>query len=207
MKKIGSTYYDDAYFADNNKHVIITDVDLVDDCDLVILWGGEDISPTIYGEQGGHYTHKTAPNKRDIFELAVMKRAVEQNIPILGVCRGMQLMVAANGGKLWQHVDGHEHGSHLVKFSDGTIIRTNSLHHQMVRPADWMEVLANTVMPLSRWKYDQDGRHEDNFAEPEFVYIPNVGLGVQAHPEYSDKNSQLTLKTVSLIKHYFDIKL
>src|SRR5829696_4775262 len=75
-------------------------LDLVDG---LILAGGTDIDPSAYGAPRHEETRTTSP-ERDRFELALAARAMERDLPLLGVCRGMQLMNVARGGTLDQHL-------------------------------------------------------------------------------------------------------
>ena len=65
--------------------------------DKVLLTGGEDVSPQLYGEEPHNYLGKTSL-ERDFFELAVIEAAIEENKPILGVCRGLQILNVKFGG-------------------------------------------------------------------------------------------------------------
>src|SRR5919204_6363350 len=76
--------------------------EVLDLVDGLILAGGADIDPSSYGEPAHPETRGTVP-ERDTFEIALARRALERDIPLLGVCRGMQLMNIARGGTLLQH--------------------------------------------------------------------------------------------------------
>src|SRR5512133_2213710 len=105
---------------------------ILDLLDGLILAGGADIDPQSYGEQAHAETRGTVP-ERDDFEIALTRRALERDLPLLGICRGMQLMNVAAGGTLLQHLpDSHGHHEHRrnpgsfdgadhdVRLSDGT---------------------------------------------------------------------------------------
>src|SRR3954465_588062 len=86
--------------------------ELLDVLDGLILAGGADIDPATYGEAPHPATKGTWP-ERDEFEVALARRALERDIPLLGICRGMQLMNVASGGTLNQHVpESHGHEDH-----------------------------------------------------------------------------------------------
>jgi putative glutamine amidotransferase len=129
--------------------------------DGLMLAGGVDVEPQRYGAQP-HPSLQEARPDRDAFELALAQVTRELDTPVLGVCRGMQVMAVAAGGTLEQHLPdlvGHEehspapgvYGSHLVRTVKGTTMSAllgqqvviPSYHHQLVSshpgyvPAAW----------------------------------------------------------------------
>lgn len=135
--------------------------------DILILHGGVDINPAIYGEDPHRYTQH--PNlQRDAIESGLYHDAVKAGARIFGICRGAQLITALNGGKLKQHIEGHTGGGHSILHRNGTVIKTNSCHHQMMLPPSEDNVL---------------GRAPDGTTE--LVYYPETrSYGVQGHPEW-----------------------
>ena len=84
--------------------------DWLDLLDGLILAGGADVDPDAYGAERDRHTIGTVP-ERDAFEIALAVRALERDMPLLGICRGMQVMNVARGGTLIQHLPddkGHE---------------------------------------------------------------------------------------------------
>jgi gamma-glutamyl-gamma-aminobutyrate hydrolase PuuD len=170
---------------------------------VLVLWGGGDISPTIYGQKPIRYTGATEKlSERDKFEVACAKKAMSIGMPIIGVCRGAQLMCALNGGSLIQHVDGHAGGTHLIRTFDGKLLATNSIHHQMMN-------LVGTEHKLLGWaEHRQSNRYivEDNEhieldIEPELVWFPKTKtLAIQGHPEYLYPSHELVEYCTGLIK-------
>ncbi len=77
--------------------------DLLADLDGVLISGGSDVDPVHYGEDP-HPTVRTVPAPHDAFELALARTALERGIPILGICRGSQVLAVADGGALTQDV-------------------------------------------------------------------------------------------------------
>jgi putative glutamine amidotransferase len=159
--------------------------------DGLLLAGGADIDPGAYGQPAHDATNGTVP-ERDSFEIALVRAAIAQDLPVLGVCRGMQLINVARGGTLLQHLPEHvghqEHrrsvgsfddADHEVELSEGTLAMrvvgearhdTKSHHHQAVdRLGDGLQVSAISVL---------DGL-------PEAIELPDrrFVLGVQWHPE------------------------
>jgi putative glutamine amidotransferase len=122
---------------------------LLDRLDALVLGGGADIDPTIQDVEPHPETIGTNP-VRDRFEMALARRAMERGIPLLGVCRGMQIMNVAYGGTLHQHLPerlGHhrhrptpgEWAEHEVRLAPGSLasrasggerLTIKSHHHQ-----------------------------------------------------------------------------
>jgi putative glutamine amidotransferase len=95
--------------------------ELLDLVDGLMLAGGGDVDPASYGARPHHATSGSRP-ERDRFELALTHRAIERDIPVLGICRGMEMLNVACGGTLDQHLPdrvGHEDHCHTPgAFSD-----------------------------------------------------------------------------------------
>jgi putative glutamine amidotransferase len=88
--------------------------DVLDRVDALLLAGGVDLDPRSYGGEPDPRGGETVP-ERDEFELALARRALERDMPVLGICRGMQLLNVACGGTLEQHLPdrlGHEEHRH-----------------------------------------------------------------------------------------------
>lgn len=152
--------------------------------DCLIVWGGADISPSLYNKAVGRRTGADdRPSRRDAIEWALMNRAAELDIPIIGVCRGAQMLCALAGGFLIQDVNNH-FGNHKATTDEGIEITVNSIHHQMLYPFEVEhEMLAEVKNPLSTHHLDVD-TDIPMPTEPEFVYFPKVkGFAIQWHPE------------------------
>lgn len=120
--------------------------------DALIFSGGSDLDPQTYGEQPHPETFGVHP-ERDAAELALLTRALERDMPVLAICRGIQVLNVARGGDLDQHVpdivgnDRHKHNppgiftDHDVKIEAGTKLASlfgaqtdvKSHHHQGIR--------------------------------------------------------------------------
>lgn len=211
---IGSVYYSDRFFERNYQNVdgvditAENDLDLIKLCDLIVLWGGEDIHPQIYNQPVTH-AHIYRQNKRDDFEIKAYKIARENGIPVLGVCRGAQLICALEGGSLWQHVSNHANGAHLCKMWDGRVITVNSLHHQMMRLPEGAELLGWSKDIRSPMKYsDRPEPIQTQDQEPEFAFFPKAkALCVQGHPEFGHRDTDIARMTIELLKTRLNIHL
>ena len=169
-----------------NHSVNLMTVDSLKGIDAVVLWGGEDISPMLYAETPIGASGPLQPTKRDLFEHEICRLAHAEGKPIIGVCRGAQLICAFAGGKLVQDVTGHQ-GNHNIVCYDGKVFNVTSAHHQMLYPYDVEhKMLAWSSEPRSS-RYlgvpmDKQGPLE---IEPEVVYFPEVnGYAIQCHPEW-----------------------
>ena len=136
---------------------IVDPATIITRLDGVLLPGGTDVDPDRYGADP-HTELLPLEPERDGFEFALLDCAVASELPVLGICRGLQLINVYDGGTLNQHVVPHsrfdlpptteEHG---VEFKDGSILhglyggsrQVNTLHHQTVdRPGPHMTVTA-----------------------------------------------------------------
>jgi putative glutamine amidotransferase len=174
--------------------------------DILIVWGGEDIHPSLYGRSLSRQTGapKEGPARRCRLEWALMQRAKELGIPIIGVCRGAQMLCALAGGILFQHVEGHG-GRHTVHTWDDKEIVVNSIHHQMMCPKGTNhELLAWLPTHLSNVYWDEDRvlSREDVEVEPEFIYFTDVkGYAIQWHPEMMNENSDANKYVLSYLEN------
>lgn len=163
---------------------------------VLIVWGGADINPKYYGHKQSHTTY--CYESRDSFEWACIQRAIKLGIPMIGVCRGAQMMCAAAGGFLIQDVSGHAGGRHNCDTYDGSVISINSIHHQMMAGLENVEheMLAWSSPARSNhytWKDDVKYSPVEGFKEAEMVYFTKIkALAVQWHPEGMDDTSPAT---------------
>lgn len=180
-------------------------------CSALVIWGGEDISTAFYNEDGNKWTNADRRlSRRDVVEKAACEEAIANGIPIIGVCRGAQLLCALAGGKLVQHVDGHAgHGDHFVDTDDGRRLVTTSLHHQMMWPYNGTEhkLIAWSSKNLSKiyafGNGDTDVVRAIEHPEPEVVWFPKIkGLAIQGHPEFMDERDEFVQYCMELVRKY-----
>ncbi|MFI0544651.1 gamma-glutamyl-gamma-aminobutyrate hydrolase family protein [Streptomyces sp. WSLK1-3] len=152
--------------------------------DGLVIAGGPDVEPVHYGATPDPRTGPPA-RARDTWELALIRAALASGTPLLGICRGLQLLNVALGGTLVQHVDGHAptpgvFGRHPVKPVPGTVYgdlvpeetSVPTYHHQAV------DRLGEGLLPSA---YAPDGTIEA--AE---LPGPHWVVGVQWHPEMGE---------------------
>ncbi len=182
--------------------------------DGLILSGGVDMAPQSYGEEPLH-PDWAGDGIRDEYDIALLRSAIKQNIPVLGVCRGAQVINVGLGGTLCQDITTQKKGAlvhrdwdiydqnfHDLHVSDGGLLhkisgaktfRTNSVHHQGVKDlAPGLKVEA--VSPIDGMI---EGFHLDISPKDGFVF------GVQWHPEFQNGDKDL-LQADRLMQFFLD---
>ena len=166
------------------------DTGIIDRLDGLVLTGGADVDARLYGDEP-HATADAPRVLRDASEIALYRAAMARGLPILGICRGLQIMCVAEGGSLHQHlfdlVGDWSHrefpgtfvthtatfdaGSRIAEILGTTHTEVNSSHHQSVRDPGRLTVTG--------WAHDETVEVCEDPSRP-FV------LGVQWHPEVLD---------------------
>jgi putative glutamine amidotransferase len=163
----------------------------MDGVDGLVLTGGEDVDPAWYNAERSPLSNPPS-RERDLFELALFAAARQRELPILGICRGIQLINVALGGTLYQDLPSESPGpvdhnragtrtdrSHAIRLAPGSLaaevlgadgIRVNSFHHQGIRD------LAPGLVPTG---WSEDGLIEVVEAAAGQPWL----LAVQWHPE------------------------
>jgi len=152
--------------------------------DGILFTGGVDLNPKLYGEEIDPKCGEIA-DVRDAFEQKLMEVVEQYDIPVFGICRGIQSLNVLCGGSLHQHIDNHQSVRHDVEITEGTRLHTiigktkinaNSFHHQCVKvPAPGLIVTAHA----------EDGTIEAIERPGERFFV-----GVQWHPELLSANEE-----------------
>ncbi len=182
------------------------DGDWIDDCkftrrfdeaDIIVFPGGQDCSPSLYGEKSGIHTQigSNIVSDRDKREIDFYHKATNAKKFLVGICKGEQMLTILNGGKLVQHM--RHPGGHTCKTWDGQTCWTNSLHHQLAYPWDipkedweltmWTEGLSNTYLngDDKEIEFSLDAFTDEGLIiEPEGLWFPKTrSFLMQWHPE------------------------
>lgn len=169
-------------------------------CDGLLLTGGHDVSPTLYGQEPLAVCGKPCV-MRDRMESYLLRLVLEKDMPVLGICRGIQLMNVCLGGTLYQDIPS-QHPS--------------DVNHQMTPPYDRIvhsvEIQAGTILAgiLGVGKYEVNSYHhqavcrlspyvtpsavsEDGLVEAIEIKEKRFALGVQWHPEFIQDDGAMKL--------------
>ena len=173
------------------------------EADIFVFTGGPDVDPSWYGELPHQNTRIS--EWRDESDAMMMSQisgylADNPSILVVGICRGAQFLNIWQGGKMWQHVDGHQGGLHDIIDNDtGQVYAVTSTHHQMMIPHETGIVLAVAMEskqkesghqiqdpedPPEVWlrkRADKTSIHHD---DPEVIWYSGTrSLCFQPHPE------------------------
>lgn len=187
-----------------------TFAETVEDAEVVLFTGGEDVTPSLYGCK----KHPTTfcNSARDLEEKEIFNK-IKENQTVLGICRGSQFLCVMNGGLLVQHVHQHAIGrTHGIRNKD-TEYQITSTHHQMQYPYNLnkedYDVLFTAECVMSD-THEGDKIEEDLIrenGEPEIVLYHKAGfpkcLAVQGHPEMIP-NSPVAKMISNLVKELVD---
>jgi putative glutamine amidotransferase len=172
--------------------------ELLDLLDGLILAGGSDVDPRAYGAEP-HPMTAGVNAERDAFELALARRAVDRDLPFLGICRGMQVLNVSRGGTLLQHLpeshghddhrrnsgvfDGNDHQVRLDAASLAARAAGEESHHTLSHHHQGVDQVGDGLVVTGHSELDD---------LPEAIELPDrrFVLGVQWHPEV-DETSRL----------------
>lgn len=170
------------------------------DFDMVCFTGGTDINPDIYGDRVHRFTSRS-DTQRDQHEVTIFHHCKKHGIPMVGICRGAQLLCALSGGKLYQHVTRHGE-SHQIVTPEGEMVVTSS-HHQMMDVSRVRNVeVIGYASPRSTTYETGDGPQPHPKKDIEVAFFPETkALCHQPHPEWMDTQApyrRFFFKTVKL---------
>jgi len=185
--------------------------DYVSELDGLVLQGGSDVSPLTYGENPIK-TEWRGDRVRDLYEIDLLQAFIARGKPVLGICRGLQLINVAFGGTLYQDItlqhggaeehhdpDAFDQHFHDIRFASGSGLarlypgiettRVNSIHHQAVKVlGSELRVEALSV--------------PDNVVEAVRWQGTSYVHGVQWHPEFHDPADARLLDGTPLLKEF-----
>ena len=190
--------------------------DYVQALDGLVLQGGADVSPLTDGEQPAK-AEWAGDRVRDVYEIDLVRQFVADGKPVLGICRGLQLINVAFGGSLYQdipeqhaspfahyHADAYDQHFHEITLVAGSGLaalypgartaRVNSIHHQAVRKLG--KDLSAEALSVS-----------DGIIEAIRWHGPSYLLGVQWHPEFHDPADAHLLDGEPLLREFLDAAL
>ena len=191
----------------------ITYKDLVSGVDALVVVGGVDVAPESYGESPLR-PEWSGDRKRDDYESALIHAAIDLNCPILGVCRGSQILNVALGGSLYQDINTqledklvhrnpiiYENNIHKITFQPESLLsklfpkmkeaRVNSVHHQAVK---------NLSKYLKVEALSEDGIVEAISLDSS----TNFAMGLQWHPEFQNLNDKTLLDPMPILEMFLN---
>lgn len=156
----------------------------IEEADLVVFTGGEDVSPDLYGAR----KHSTTFNNeaRDRYEADVFSIALKLEIPMVGICRGGQFLNVMSGGEMYQDVSYHLGDHEITDLTTGEVVNVSSTHHQMMKPSPEGVLVASAGLRGERVWWDHTVFNRDTSQEDVEVvwYEDTKCLCFQPHPEF-----------------------
>lgn len=185
--------------------------ELVQQLDGLVLQGGADVAPESYGESPLK-PEWAGDRRRDVYEIALVEEFVRQQKPVLGLCRGLQLLNVAFKGTLYQDIntqvpgalqhrnwDIYDQNFHPIEIVPGSDLsrlysglksaKVNSVHHQAIKD-------------LGRGLRAEAFSVPDRIVEAIRLESANYVVGVQWHPEFQDPQDQSLLSTKPLLDEF-----
>lgn len=156
----------------------------MDQADLVVFTGGADVTPSLYHAA----KHRTTGNdpRRDDVEIKYFDKAVERELPMVGICRGGQFLNVMSGGAMYQDVEKHCGPHEITDLESGETVLVSSTHHQMMKPSPEGILVASSTLGGGReWFDGQIFKKDISDEDIEVVFYPHTrALCFQPHPEF-----------------------
>lgn len=190
------------------------------DADVIQFTGGEDVNPMLYDEVPHPRTYFSRDRDEECIELWQMAKA--NGIPMTGICRGGQFLNVMNGGKMFQHCDGHGiWGEHEATIQEtGVVVSVTSTHHQIMRPNYETGIVLMEAPKLGTFKEHMvfeesevflNGKgwsiyNEHSEADCEAVFYPDtLSLCYQPHPEWCEEKSSCVQAYKYFLRNHLEI--
>lgn len=177
-------------------------VDSPDQAEAIVLCGGEDINPVLYNQPPipGTYWSEHRDNRE-----VMLIREFRGKVPMLGICRGAQLLNVFAGGSMYQDVDKHAGGHHDVILNSPRlrprVFKSNSVHHQMMIPGPGADLMGTAQVSTRRsyGELDITGGtvvrvdRSKSWLDPEVIYYEKDDFFCfQGHPEFGHVETEET---------------
>lgn len=187
------------------------------DADIIQFTGGLDVNPALYDEEPHPRTYFSRDRDEECIELWQMAKA--NGIPMTGICRGGQFLNVMNGGKMFQHCDGHgiweEHEATIIE--TGVRVSVTSTHHQIMRPNYETGIVLMEAPKLGGYKYHMFfdeveqawvQRNLSKEADVEAAYYPDtLSLCYQPHPEYCEEKSSCVQAYKYFLRNHLELDI
>lgn len=193
--------------------------DFLDGMDGLVLQGGSDVCPRTYGEEPMN-PKWCGDEIRDRYEIELIKECMKRDIPVLGICRGLQILNVALGGTLYQDIETQVPGAtvhrdwepydqifHEVRFEPGSSLERmyagkpggmiNTVHHQAIKDLA-PDLVVEAVNPTDN--IIEAVRYLPKSANGTVPYV----FGVQWHPEFVDPANRELLEPAPILKDFLD---
>jgi putative glutamine amidotransferase len=188
-----------------------TVADIAADLDGLVLQGGVDVSPRSYGEESIR-PEWSGDAARDAYEIALVRAMIDADKPVLGICRGHQLLNVAFGGTLYQDILHQVSGARVHR---DAAVYEKLAHRIVIEPGSWLDALYPGVGPVTvnsvhHQAIKEPGRgvriaarsEEDGVIEAMTIDGPRWVRGVQWHPEFAAPNDPNQLDNAPILGEF-----
>jgi len=168
---------------------------VLDALDGLVITGGKDVDAALYGQQPHPQSDVPRPD-RDAWEIALVQGAMARDLPLLGICRGLQVLVVALGGTLVQHlpdiIGSNRYSNGDATFADNpVVIEPGSLMAGMLGASATVKSYHHQAADRVPPELMITARSDDGVVQAVEVLSMRFGVAVQWHPEESPEDSRL----------------